>query len=589
MINPVAKTVEDILSASTQYAIPKYQREFRWGETEAQELLEDLNSYKGDKPEHLFLGNFIFETPQDQITHIVDGQQRITSIMLLLIACRMRAQKLGWSGLQYTIQQKIAFVDPTNAESVGYRLIPSESIREMFEHMASSSWKGDFPPRIDKKPVKRQANRLKPIYEFYKGQIAGFSQDDLTSFLRAIYRSYVVQVMVGNDLEALSIFERTNARGMDLQVSDLLKNYLFAKSVESIEERWKEILTNAEGTILRMLKYFYVSRLGYISKPQLYRKLKEYADKPEVGPETLTTELVEFSRFYSLTKDPTNERTKDYFQSIGMKAIAGNQEKFEAIAASLQALKEFGVVQFCPVAFAAVALARKTETGTPQANAKAVVRLFEAFEKYHFVNSEVCGRVGNEVERLYAETCLELVAAPDLVAAVQAFVTKLHQRLAPWDEFKGRFAEFSYAADSLSILYYIFDRIINAGLQPAQRLRFYIPDPKIQKKSNNIEHFMPRKPPPGLEVDAETRESIDSIGNLLPLHYRTNSRLGNLAPSEKVAKLAGEWKAQVQNIAFVQDFVKRYARKAKAWDAKAIRARAEDLAETAYKKVWALM
>lgn len=44
MINPVPTRVEDILNAPTQYAIPLYQRDFKWGENEARDFIEDLNS-----------------------------------------------------------------------------------------------------------------------------------------------------------------------------------------------------------------------------------------------------------------------------------------------------------------------------------------------------------------------------------------------------------------------------------------------------------------------------------------------------------------------------------------------------------------
>ncbi len=79
-ISPVVMRIEDIFNAQTQYSIPKYQRNFVWGETEALELIEDLNSYIGETDEYLFLGNFIFEETQDQLTNVVDGQQRLTSL-----------------------------------------------------------------------------------------------------------------------------------------------------------------------------------------------------------------------------------------------------------------------------------------------------------------------------------------------------------------------------------------------------------------------------------------------------------------------------------------------------------------------------
>ncbi len=197
---------------------------------------------------------------------------------------------------------------------------------------------------IGKKPVKRQANRLRPIFDYFTKEISEFEKDQLSSFLKAIYNTFVIRIDIENEVDALSIFERTNARGMELEISDLLKNYLFSKKVESIEASWELIVGNSDGTILRMLKYFFISRRGYILKPQLYKKLKGYA--AEIGPQKLTEELVQFSQFYKAAKTADEATTQNYFAELAVVEIAGHQSRFQRITASLQALREFGVTQF---------------------------------------------------------------------------------------------------------------------------------------------------------------------------------------------------------------------------------------------------
>ena len=98
MFIPQSKTISDILNSSSPFAIPRYQREYKWGKEEAMELIQDLTSHQrigSGKHEELFLGNFIFETTQDNKTCVVDGQQRLTTIILLLLACKMRAKELN--------------------------------------------------------------------------------------------------------------------------------------------------------------------------------------------------------------------------------------------------------------------------------------------------------------------------------------------------------------------------------------------------------------------------------------------------------------------------------------------------------------
>src|SRR3990172_3845305 len=97
MINPVPARIEEILNSPTQFAVPKYQREYTWGKNEAIEFLEDLRSYVDSGTGNLFLGTLIFDTSKENQKRIkvVDGQQRITTILLFLIACRNVARQIN--------------------------------------------------------------------------------------------------------------------------------------------------------------------------------------------------------------------------------------------------------------------------------------------------------------------------------------------------------------------------------------------------------------------------------------------------------------------------------------------------------------
>ena len=289
MFSPVRARIEEILMAQCQYEIPNYQRDYNWGKDEALDLIEDLRNCPESGEQNLFLGTFIFERTHGKKTIVVDGQQRLTTVLLLLVACRMRALELEDPALAQTILERITFIDSTTAKSIGVRLIASASIRDAFDHITASSWDGNFPATIEKtvtgkKQIKRQSNRLKPIYAYFLKEVSKLDIEGLSAFLGAIYNSFAIRIDVEHGVDALSIFERTNARGMELEVSDLLKNLLFSNNVAGLQDRWAQIVDNSDGTILRMLKYFYVAKKEYVLKPQLYRKLKDYGK--EVGAET---------------------------------------------------------------------------------------------------------------------------------------------------------------------------------------------------------------------------------------------------------------------------------------------------------------
>ncbi|MEI6074535.1 MAG: DUF262 domain-containing HNH endonuclease family protein [Verrucomicrobiota bacterium] len=588
MFNPVSTSIHDILNSTTQFAIPLYQRDYKWGEEEATELIEDLRNYDDTTKEGLFLGNIIVEKSKDHNTLVVDGQQRLTTILLLLVACRSHAKALGLIPLATIIQGKITFTDSTTAESLGCRLIASDSIREVFEHITKDNWDGKFPLVIEKngkkQQVKRQVNRLKPIYDYFLQVLTEFKQPELNKFLGAIYHAYVIRIEIENEEEALTLFERTNARGLDLEISDLLKNHLFSKRVKGIEEFWKEILDNSSNTILRMLKYFYVAKRGYVLKPQLYKKLKGYS--AEIGAEEFTEELAAFSRFYRAAKNAEENLTVEYFTEVGLPEVFQHEHRPQKINACLQGLREFGVIQYCPVAFAAIECLKRNGGQDSGADAKALIRLFEAFERYHFANNAICDRVGNEVERLYADYCEQYQDSKDFRKTTQALINALKTKLASLEEFVAKFSEIKYEDGGNSLLFYIFDRFNNLGLDPEQGLRIYNPDPKLKRRNYTIEHFLPQKPEAELKLTPETKEAVDSIGNLLAIYFRDNSKLGNISPAKKIERLKGDLSKNVDNASYVKDFITTYGDKASAWNKQQIQKRTEEMAKNAYQTVW---
>ncbi len=210
--------------------------------------------------------------------------------------------------------------------------------RDSFNYITNYSWAGDFPDEMESSSngvprrtikLKRQNKKIQPIYEYFYKQVESFDSIRLSRFLKSLYNSYIVRIDIQNPEEAFAIFERTNARGVDLAASDLLKNYLFSKGQEGLEEKWQLITTNSENNILRMLKYFYVSRRGSVSKSDLYKKIKNYG--VSIGIESLVEEISEFSNYYSIIQKSEESKFRDFLDEFGCRHIAGDEDKYPRI------------------------------------------------------------------------------------------------------------------------------------------------------------------------------------------------------------------------------------------------------------------
>lgn len=585
MIHPIPCTIGDILSQDYTFEIPRYQRAYTWHREEVGELVDDLHG----SSDSLYLGTMIFDASdikKNSSVAVVDGQQRFTTLLLMLIVCRQAALRLNENLLAAQTQGRITFVDPATGETRGSRLKTSESIRDLFDYMADQNWDGHFPVKIGKRFVRLQGRILKTAYEVIESALNIQTKAQLSKILTAIYRISIIRINVDAEEEAFSIFERTNARGVDLEVEDLLKNFLYQKGVADLNKKWDEIIKNSDGTALRMLKYFYVSRNGPVTKLELYKKLKIYSQSI-ASSELLVEQLLEFSIFYSLARrEQSLQLLRDYLDSFGWIALSQQAERNGRMYLSLQALRLFKVTQAIPLIYAAMLCIQRLEQFESATVSQQFVRLIENIENYHFINSAVAERPSNEIERTYAMYCTEFGNSKNFTETANLLVDELKSKLISETVFSEKFTQISYSSANLGLLAYIFDRTCNFGKQPGQRTVIYDPDPSIKRRNHNIEHFFPQNPKEG---ESEVAESVNNIGNLLAICFRDNSSLQNDPPDRKLERLRGELANNIENLSYVGEFLTAYEllrEKQKAWDDAAIKDRAETMAKDSYNRVW---
>ena len=579
MINPKSKTLGDLYKTNAILTVPNYQRSFDWGKSEVMEMMVDLKAAM-ESESQMFLGTVVFDVSDQRIHKIVDGQQRITSYTLLLIACREQAKRINNERLAQEIQKKISFTDESTAEMISERVKVSPGIGDIFTYIADERWGGDFPAKIGDKHVKRQTNKIKSLYEYLMSEISEFGQKELSSFLKTIYSTYVLEIDIEDPLEAFDIFERTNARGLSLNVADLLKNYLYANAEhdQDIEEQWNELTNLAGPTLQRMIKYFWVSQHGYVKKRDLYRKLKKYGS--DVGAARLTGELSNFARYYAAIQSDDVAMIRGWLQLEGCETIAHNNGYLQEVSAACKGLNHFSITQHYPLIYSITQSYKKS--GMNSTSTKMYLRLLSNIEKYHFVNNQVCERVGNEIEKPYAEFAAKYSATNDFIGTSEELIALLKKKRATREEFISRFVELDYQSLSLPETCYIFDRVNNHDLKATEWVKIYDPDKSILKNDFNTEHFFPQNP--DFDADPEDMEAVDNIGNLFIISRHTNSKLQNRSPKEKIALLEDRGR----KFRYVVDFVQKFKAGDGKWGKKEILERAQALADDAYSKVWVI-
>lgn len=567
------KTLQEVLKGDYKIVVPEYQRNFIWGKDEANNLIQDIV----DSDAGSFLGTIVFQKGDDNILTVVDGQQRLTSIFILLSALRRRSQELGRNELSERIQDKIAHVDDATGKNEGSKIDVSPIISFVFNKtILDREWSGDFT--LDEfNNKKREIKKIKPIYEEFWVFVKKLENEDLETFLRKLYNSYFGEIIIFDISTAFEIFERMNARGVELNAADLLKNHLFSelyKSETDVEKIWSDIAENAPG-LLRMLRYYYISRCGHVTYKKLFKSLKDYSNK--IGSLTLLEDIENFSVLYSVLYNPRLEALEEILIDRYGLEVFSSHSRIKPILRSFSSFKLFGVTQVYPLVMSLLHSFIKDSSKDNKA-LKKLVSTLNNIENFLFINHEIIGNPGNKVEKDFAHLAQKIYNENPFIDDCKEIDSYIRKHIENQEQFQLSFSNVSYESNNLSTLYYIFDRFTNVGQKGEEIIDIYDVDSLVTKGGHNIEHLRPQS-----EKNDNNTEIIDNIGNLLVIARHTNSALGNKSFEEKMEIL----KKRQTKLNTVKEFTEKYGGQ-KEWSEVDIQNRAENLAIVAYNNIWSV-
>ena len=236
-----AKTVRELLKG-VKYSIDYYQREYKWHEKQIRELVDDLSnkfleehdsthhrSKVADYP-HYFLGSIII-SKKEGISYIVDGQQRLTSLTLLLILLRNlqngHAEKVNVDELILSERygQK-SFNLHVDERTLAMDALYKDKIFDLTDHPES---------------VQNLVRRYRTLEDCFPDELR---KDALPYFIDWLLENvHLVEITAYLDEDAYMIFETMNDRGLSLSPTDMLKGYLLANIDEAkrtaANTRWR--------------------------------------------------------------------------------------------------------------------------------------------------------------------------------------------------------------------------------------------------------------------------------------------------------------------------------------------------------------
>lgn len=295
--------LRELLAGNLQFTVPIYQRTYDWGKEHCRQLYDDVvQAGRSDSDPAHFMGAITYYTPKQAIANInrhqlIDGQQRITTFMLLLVALKRE--------LHDQIEQPPKLID-----QILYNDIESKDSNKYLKMKLTQKDNSTFE-EILKNGHTTRSGSIRTNYELFCKWI---SQDRTPNSFDVIWKGIqkltIVHIAANDQDNAQRIFESMNSTGLDLSTTDLVQNHLLMhgdldwqnKAYNDYWHPMEELFTDSRDDFDNYLHcYLTMKQRLSITKKQLYKKFKEYAKQ---DPDNILPDLYQHAKYYACLLHP---------------------------------------------------------------------------------------------------------------------------------------------------------------------------------------------------------------------------------------------------------------------------------------------
>lgn len=294
---------------SRQFIIPIYQRKYKWTIEQCNRLIDDIISAGTSKNEH-FTGSVIYKDKSSasfRETYLVDGQQRVTTMLLIVKAINtISASNINDEDYEYIYKKTNGFLladkeDPKR----GRKLIPSENDKKIFEIIMNSKSLEELEKNkiINEDKECSLFNNYKEIYKKIVKIVIDGSYMRYT-FYEGMSLLTIVEMILGDGDDPQAIFESINSLGLKLSNADLIRNYLLMTNDDQeklYEEYWKPMQNDyiGENNMESFVFNYIMMKKSYsINMENVYKEYVQYSKDNNLTKEELIKDLFETSKIY---------------------------------------------------------------------------------------------------------------------------------------------------------------------------------------------------------------------------------------------------------------------------------------------------
>lgn len=319
--NTSTENFSTIIGNNKKFVVPKFQRDYSWDAEQWDDLWQDIETMLANEEEDHYMGYLVLQTSDDKLHYVIDGQQRLTTIMILILSAMKCIQMLIEQGCEMEDNQKrldnltntyIGKVDPVSLDYDNILVLNRNNnsyYKDYIVKMDTSLVRGlNGSEKLMKSCFTFFIDKLKDKYTTGK-EYAGYIQNIADGL-------YFTKIVVSDELNAFRVFETLNARGVQLSSSDLLKNYLFslvdskdthASRIESLEQKWTRLTDIIKTERLpEFLRYYWNSKHKAIRSGVVFKTIRSQI-KTDKEVFALIDDMIRYSDVYMALTDSSDE------------------------------------------------------------------------------------------------------------------------------------------------------------------------------------------------------------------------------------------------------------------------------------------
>ncbi len=543
----------DLISNGKIYRVPPFQRDYSWKEENWEDLWQDiLIIYHHPNSSH-YMGVLVLQSSgtSDKEFTIIDGQQRLATLSIVAIAVIEKIQKLVEREEQKEANQerqeilKRTYLSDRDPRSLRYssKIILNENNNDFYQSNLIN-----LRQPLNVRALAKSNQLLWQAFQYFSnrlGELQEVAQDGekLAEFLANIIAQKLlfIQINVEDELNAYTVFETLNARGIELSSTDLLKNYLFSlfqgpDDLQEAQRQWRRIINTVQmEKFPEFLRYYLSLQETRVRRERLFKIVREAVKNGQQAFELLD-QLEDYSSLFMALGNSNDDFWRD------------NPDNRPYI----RELELFRVKQAYPALFAAYR----------HFSSENFTRLLKLVCVLSFRYTVVSSLNPNELETLYNRVAISIMTG-EITNPRQIFEA-LRSIYVSDDKFSQDFALLSISTKGQKrklVRYILWKLEIDASERQ-----------DISEDGFSVEHILPESPTDDWRqnfTDSQIEEMVYRLGNLTPLEPDLNRQIGNESYSIKQVAYQQSLYSLARNIV------------AEDWGANALATRQRQLAQRA--------